>query len=207
MNRRGFTLIELLVVLSIISLLISILLPALHKAHDTAKDAACLSHLHQFVIAVHAYAVDYEDSVPYRQGGFDPRDLEFPTDRKGMGFLLTGGYTGHTERVDGQSDLFECPRDETYYGARWTDYNLRAASSNPAHPGFRLSDMRPGWSLMSDAWWAGVSDTRLPFHGDGYNVMYVEGSCRFYQDPDESILGYGSAFLSGSVWTEFQEEN
>jgi prepilin-type N-terminal cleavage/methylation domain-containing protein len=49
-RKRGFTLIELLVVIAIIALLMSMLIPALHKAKGQAYLAICKSHLHQWAL-------------------------------------------------------------------------------------------------------------------------------------------------------------
>ncbi len=61
---RGFTLIELLVVISIISLLISILLPALGAARSSARAIQCGSNMRGIGIVLASYCDDYNNFYP-----------------------------------------------------------------------------------------------------------------------------------------------
>ncbi|MGC4031259.1 MAG: DUF1559 domain-containing protein [Tepidisphaeraceae bacterium] len=68
MARRGqaFTLVELLVVIGIIALLISILLPSLNRARESARRVKCLSNMRQIVVAMQMFAQDNKGSMPAR---------------------------------------------------------------------------------------------------------------------------------------------
>lgn len=65
MMRQAFTLIELLVVIAVIGILAALLLPALAGAKSAGLRASCISNLRQVGIAVHGYAQDHGDRVPY----------------------------------------------------------------------------------------------------------------------------------------------
>jgi prepilin-type N-terminal cleavage/methylation domain-containing protein/prepilin-type processing-associated H-X9-DG protein len=55
---KAFTLVELLVVISIVALLLSLMLPALGRARESAKRTLCMSNMRQFMISALNYDVD-----------------------------------------------------------------------------------------------------------------------------------------------------
>lgn len=69
-RREGFTLIEVLVVISIITLLIAILQPQLHRAKYEAVMSVCLSNQHQWGNATVAYATDSREALPRQDESF-----------------------------------------------------------------------------------------------------------------------------------------
>ncbi|MHC4653777.1 MAG: type II secretion system protein [Planctomycetota bacterium] len=72
-KQRGFTLIELLVVISIISLLLALLTPALGKARELGRRAVCLGNLKDLSLAWSIYADDNEGRLVNGETGEAPR--------------------------------------------------------------------------------------------------------------------------------------
>ncbi|WP_176013759.1 type II secretion system protein [Victivallis sp. Marseille-Q1083] len=102
MRKSRFTLIELLVVIAIISILASMLLPALGKAKSTALRAACSNNLRQVAIGASIYGQENKNWVSPVADGF------------AWSVLLTGKHANgaNADKVGGnylEGGVFVCP--------------------------------------------------------------------------------------------------
>ena len=64
-RRKGFTLIELLVVISIITVLMSLLVPSMSRARESVKQVICRNNLRSIWTGVLQYAFNNKDRVPF----------------------------------------------------------------------------------------------------------------------------------------------
>src|SRR5262245_29506758 len=127
MKKRGFTLVELLVVIAIIGVLVALLLPAIAKAREAARNSACKNNLRQFGMGLHLFA-DKDPAGRYCTGASDnQRDgcmdtFGWVADLVNMGAAKPGEMLCPTNPLLGPeklNDFYGTPTSNTTKGDGW----------------------------------------------------------------------------------------
>src|SRR5512136_33555 len=87
--RRAFTLIELLVVIAIIAILMAILMPALNRAKEQGKRAACLNNLKQLTLAWIMYADENDGRLVNGAAGYSNSNQAWGDHRNELAWVDT----------------------------------------------------------------------------------------------------------------------
>ena len=116
-RRNGFTLIELLVVIAVISILASLLMPAVVRAMRSAATAQCRSNLKQIYAGMKLYTMQYggflaptgsPPQFPYwdkNLGPFiqDPEVFRCPAKKRAArGYGLSHQWSGGPDQTEGR---------------------------------------------------------------------------------------------------------
>ncbi len=215
MQRSGFTLIELLVVIAIIAILMAVLMPALQRAREQGKRAACLNNTKTLALAWIMYADENGGRIPRANVTEDPAVKDCWI-RKPPGTLpvdaskevqLEALRSGVLFRYAPNVKVYRCPvaksaEMRTYssiHAMNGSDLGQNAPVCKKIdaikQPGMRLvfiddygEDWDAAWTVWFNQpkWW-----NPIPMrHGKGTVASHADGHCEFYSWTDARTIDW-----------------
>ncbi|MHC4594196.1 MAG: prepilin-type N-terminal cleavage/methylation domain-containing protein [Planctomycetota bacterium] len=197
----GFTLIELLVVIAIIAILMAILMPAMNRAREQGKRAACLNNLGQLTLGWIMYADDNNDKVVHANTGRDDAWVRWQRGTSEQE-RMDGLMSGLLYRYCPDAKLYKC---QTGIRGEIVTYTIvDAMNGYDGIPGTkdrmiyrRIQIRRPNeravfldegllspnsWTIWYDQerWW----DQITARHGDGTNFSFADGHSEYWKWKD-----------------------
>lgn len=204
-NARAFTIIELLVVIAIISILVGLVLGAMHQARLMTKRTICASNVRQIVLATSLYLEDSAQTFFWRGSDINT---------EGMDWYVYGGretgnlYTGQggifnnivprpiNAYMSNKLEGFRCPHDtdplawamgNTHFDWVGNSYSFNSIghpyNTAPFDPNKGLSGRRTD-QLSRPTRTVMYMDTSIhkdpgSWHGKSGNIAFVDGHVEF----------------------------
>jgi prepilin-type N-terminal cleavage/methylation domain-containing protein/prepilin-type processing-associated H-X9-DG protein len=220
-GKIAFTLIELLVVIAIIAILAAMLLPALAKAKEKAKQTKCVNSIHQLTLCAIMYASDnngtYAENNPTAVSSTNSWIQGDMSDNVGVYGQVTPGVYDSTNPVCNKSgkfwsyntsqEVYRCPSDP---GNREGVSKVRSFSMNGWVGTVRSRSFGSGLSLYrayikeTDVTVPGPSRTWVLIDeheqsiNDGWFFVDMSNARAFADFPaTRHNRGYGISFLDG----------
>jgi prepilin-type N-terminal cleavage/methylation domain-containing protein/prepilin-type processing-associated H-X9-DG protein len=205
MHRRrtanAFTLVELLVVVAIIALLLAVLMPALDRARHVSRITVCRGQLKQIGMAHINYSSDNRSWLVLGSSGTHQNN--YWVSSGGVQTFMPLYRAGYMD----QPAIWYCPSHPNLYNASWnpwppqngsttrisyssrTTFRLRAGGTKTsiqwtvgqmldgiAPDAVRMTELMPQ-AIMAD--WINRPSIVENRHGDGVNVVYLDGSANY----------------------------
>jgi prepilin-type N-terminal cleavage/methylation domain-containing protein/prepilin-type processing-associated H-X9-DG protein len=205
---KAFTLVELLVVIAIIGILAALLLPALSRSKEEARNITSMNNLRQLELCVHLYGGDYNDYLVPNNSiaviGEGPNN-----DIKGKSWLPDVDADTETDpsnivngmlfQYNSSLGIYHCPSDfstlETPAGQplpqlRWRSYNMSQSVNGYPQGDPTYDNIIPCWTKFTEI--------RSPVPSALF--VFIDESADTIEDAEFGNPPVGSPYFSPNVW-------